>query len=45
MLEDFILGAAGMVIAAGTFRGGHLMRDEPAGISAGERSARRRAVR
>jgi uncharacterized membrane protein YkgB len=29
VLKDFILVAAGMVIAAGTFRGGHLVRDEP----------------
>jgi putative oxidoreductase len=29
VLKDVILVAAGMVIAAGTFRGGHLVRDEP----------------
>jgi putative oxidoreductase len=29
VLKDFILVAAGMVIAAGTFRGGRLVRDEP----------------
>jgi uncharacterized membrane protein YkgB len=29
VLKDIILVAAGMAIAAGTFRGGHLVRDEP----------------
>jgi hypothetical protein len=29
VLKDFILVAAGMVIAAGSFRGGRLVRDEP----------------
>lgn len=29
VLKDIILVAAGMVIAAGTFRGGRLVRDEP----------------
>jgi len=29
VLKDFILVAAGMVIAAGTFRGGRMVRDEP----------------
>jgi len=29
VLKDVILVAAGMVIAAGTFRGGRLVRDEP----------------
>lgn len=29
VLKDIILVAAGMVIAAGTFRGGHMVRDEP----------------
>jgi len=29
VLKDLILVAAGMVIAAGTFRGGRLVRDEP----------------
>jgi hypothetical protein len=29
VLNDFILVAAGMVIAAGSFRGGRLIRDEP----------------
>jgi putative oxidoreductase len=29
VLKDFILVAAGMAIAAGTFRGGRLVRDEP----------------
>ena len=29
VLKDFILVAAGMVIAAGTFRGGKMVRDEP----------------
>jgi hypothetical protein len=29
VLEDIILVAAGMAIAAGTFRGGRLTRDEP----------------
>lgn len=29
VLKDVILVAAGMVIAAGTFRGGHMVRDEP----------------
>jgi uncharacterized membrane protein YkgB len=29
VLKDVILVAAGMVIAAGTFRGGRLIRDEP----------------
>ena len=31
VLKDIILVAAGMAIAAGTFRGGRLIRDEPAG--------------
>ncbi len=31
VLKDIILVAAGMVIAAGTFRGGRLVRDEPQG--------------
>jgi putative oxidoreductase len=30
VLKDIILVAAGMAIAAGTFRGGRLVRDEPA---------------
>jgi len=29
VLKDFILVAGGMVIAAGTFRGGRMVRDEP----------------
>jgi uncharacterized membrane protein YkgB len=29
VLKDVILVAAGMAIAAGTFRGGHLVRDRP----------------
>jgi putative oxidoreductase len=29
VLKDIILVAAGMAIAAGTFRGGHLVRDDP----------------
>ena len=29
VLKDIVLVAAGMVIAAGTFRGGRLVRDEP----------------
>lgn len=35
VLKDIILVAAGMVIAAGTFRGGKLVRDDPAANSAG----------
>lgn len=31
VLKDIILVAAGMAIAAGTFRGGRLIRDEPVG--------------
>lgn len=37
VLKDVILVAAGMTIAAGTFRGGRLVRDEPDG--AAERSS------
>jgi uncharacterized membrane protein YkgB len=40
VLKDVILVAAGMVIAAGTFRGGHLVRDEPQ-PAAPRRAARR----
>ncbi len=29
MLKDIVLVAAAMIIAAGTFRGGRLVRDEP----------------
>lgn len=36
VLKDIILVAAGMAIAAGTFRGGRLIRDEP--VAAGERT-------
>lgn len=39
VLKDVILVAAAMVIAAGTFRGGRLVRDEPQPV------ARRRAAR
>ena len=31
VLKDVILVAAGMVIVAGTLRGGHIVRDEPRG--------------
>ena len=34
VLKDIILVAAGMVIAAGTFRGGKMVRDEPRPLSA-----------
>lgn len=33
VLKDVILVAAGMVIVAGTLRGGHMVRDEPQGRS------------
>ncbi len=41
VLKDIILVAAGMVIAAGTFRGGRLVRDEPQPARAPEGSPER----
>lgn len=41
VLKDVILAAAGMVIAASTFRGGRLVRDEPADIPPGVSHPRR----
>jgi uncharacterized membrane protein YkgB len=45
VLKDVILVAAGMVIAAGTFRGGRLVRDEPQPPHASPREASGEAAR
>ncbi|MBA3746002.1 MAG: transposase [Solirubrobacterales bacterium] len=43
VLKDIILVAAGMAIAAGTFRGGRLVRDEPGGTDAPAATSARQA--
>lgn len=44
VLKDIILVAAGMVIAAGTFRGGRMVRDEPQLDASGRPDAEREAA-